>query len=138
MNLEDSLSLSQFYKKKTSIIYFMKLFLSIFLLVFFSLLSIHQAKAQHAMTERGYAKMIPVTNNPKLIALHKTAPIGTSIYVKNTATGVTIQVKVISQLPDIGKNEGIIIKLSEGAFKALNPNGDTSKKFGVELTYTVY
>lgn len=116
----------------------MKLIISFFLVGFFALVFTSPLKAQHNFTERGYAKMIPVENNPKLIALHKTAPIGTSIYVKNTATGTTIQVKVISQLPDIGKNDGIIIKLSEGAFKALNPNGDTSKKFGVELTYTVY
>ena len=63
-------------------------------------------------------------------ALHKTAPIGSIIKVRNPMNGRAIYVKVVGRLPDNIANENILIKLSKGAARKLNV---LDEKFVAEL-----
>ena len=66
--------------------------------------------------------------------MHRTAPVGTQLYVRNTATGQGIVVKVIGKLPDTGNNENIMLRLSPSAFYQLSPN---DIKISAEVEYVM-
>jgi len=104
-----------------------------FVLLLFSFLFFQSVNAQ---TERGYAMMIPESvNNNKFVAMHRTLPIGSTIRVMNPSNSNSVEVKIISSLPDTGKNDNVVIKVSSAAFNVLNRGGDGTKKFNVELYY---
>ena len=68
----------------------------------------------------------------KYLVLHRTAPVGSVIRVKNEENELTIFARVVGVLPDIGDNSKLLIKLSQAAFdqlKAVNP------RFPVEIAY---
>jgi rare lipoprotein A (peptidoglycan hydrolase) len=67
-----------------------------------------------------------------MLALHKTAPLGSLILVKNKATGRQVTAKVIGKLPDTGNNENVLIRLSPAAFYKLNPK---DIRISAEVTY---
>jgi LysM repeat protein len=83
--------------------------------------------------ETGIAELIDVPDNSgKYLALHKSAPIGTLVLVKNLANNQSIWVKVIGRLPSTdGK---LIIKLSPKAFERLNA---IDKRIRAEISYLV-
>jgi LysM repeat protein len=83
--------------------------------------------------EIGLAELIEGTQtNEKYLALHRTAPAGTIIQVKNLMNDLSVFVKVIGKLPDTGANEKIVIKISSKAFERL---AAVDKKFRVEVSY---
>ncbi len=83
--------------------------------------------------ETGYAELIDVEDKSgKYLGLHRSAPVGSLINVKNVANGQSIWVKIIGRLPDIGADK-VIIKLSPRAFEKLVP---ADKKVRIELYYT--
>jgi rare lipoprotein A (peptidoglycan hydrolase) len=83
--------------------------------------------------ETGMAELIDVADNSgKYLALHKTAPIGTLVLVKNLANGQNIWVKVIGRLPNTDSK--LIIKLSPKAFERLNA---VDKRIRAEISYLV-
>lgn len=83
--------------------------------------------------ETGMAELIDVPDNSgKYLALHKTAPIGTLVLVKNLANGQSIWVKVIGRLPNADNK--LIIKLSPKAFERLNA---VDKRIRAEISYLV-
>jgi rare lipoprotein A (peptidoglycan hydrolase) len=91
----------------------------------------YQANAQRIF-ERGLAEMIgDAQNTGKMLALHKTLPVGTSLLVRNSTNGRTVVVKIIGRLPKTGANEKLILKISQSAYQALNASG---KRFAVEIT----
>ncbi len=83
--------------------------------------------------ETGIAELIEVPDNSgKYLALHKSAPIGTLVLVKNLANNQSIWVKVIGRLPNLdGK---LIIKLSPKAFERLNA---VDKRIRAEISYLI-
>lgn len=82
--------------------------------------------------ETGLAELIDVEDKSgKYLALHRSAPVGTLVNVKNSANGQSIWVKVIGKLPDIGSDR-VIIKLSPRAFEKLNP---ADKRIRAEISY---
>lgn len=82
--------------------------------------------------ETGLAELIDVEDKSgKYLALHRSAPVGTLVNVKNSANGQSIWVKVIGKLPDIGSDR-VIIKLSPRAFEKLNPS---DKRIRTEISY---
>ena len=82
--------------------------------------------------ETGLAELIDVEDKSgKYLALHRSAPVGTLVNVKNSANGQSIWVKVIGKLPDIGSDR-VIIKLSPRAFEKLNPS---DKRIRAEISY---
>ncbi|MDI9859115.1 septal ring lytic transglycosylase RlpA family protein [Flectobacillus roseus] len=82
--------------------------------------------------ETGLAELIDVEDKSgKYLALHRTAPVGTLVNVKNVANGQSIWVKVIGRLPDLGTDK-VVIKLSPRAFEKLNP---VDKRIKAEINY---
>lgn len=75
------------------------------------------------ISEVGIAEVISSakTGSNKMLALHKTAPLGSLMVVQNEATKNQVVVKVIGKLPETGNNENILVKLSPKAFYRLNP-----------------
>jgi LysM repeat protein len=83
--------------------------------------------------ETGIAELIDVPDNSgKYLALHKSAPIGTLVLVKNLANNQSIWVKVIGRLPSTDSK--LIIKLSPKAFERLNA---IDKRIRAEISYLV-
>jgi LysM repeat protein len=81
--------------------------------------------------ETGIAELIDVPDNSgKFLALHRTAPIGTLVLVKNLTNNQSIWVKVIGRLPN-GDGK-VIIKLSPKAFEKLNA---VDKRVRAEISY---
>ena len=81
--------------------------------------------------ETGIAELIEVPDNSgKSLALHKSAPIGTLVLVKNLANNQSIWVKVIGRLPN--SDGKLIIKLSPKAFERLNA---VDKRIRAEISY---
>jgi LysM repeat protein len=87
-------------------------------------------------TERGLCEWTRGnSDNGKFYALHPSAPIGSTISVKNMMNNRSIQVKVIGHLPATPENENISIKISGSAAKKL---GAIDEKFLVTLSYMGY
>lgn len=83
------------------------------------------------IVETGVAELIDVEDKSgKLLALHKTAPIGTLINVKNISNGHFTWVKVIGKLPEPSGNT--ILKLSPKAYQKLS---NEDKKIRTEIFY---
>ena len=89
------------------------------------------ANGMRKMIETGMAELIDVPDNSgKYLALHKSAPIGTLVLVKNLANGQSIWVKVIGRLPS--NDTKLVIKLSPKAFERLNA---VDKRIRAEISY---
>ena len=85
------------------------------------------------LSESGLAEMIDTEeSSSKYLALHRTAPLGTLIEVKNQYNQEKIWVKVVGRIPTTSINEDIVIKLSARAFEKLSPN---SRRFRAEINY---
>jgi len=83
--------------------------------------------------ETGVAEVIDgMDSNNKYLALHRTAPVGSLVQVKNISNSSSVWVKVIGKLPDISANNRIIIKLSARAQEKLSPGG---RQFMAEISY---
>ncbi|ADB39054.1 LysM peptidoglycan-binding domain-containing protein [Spirosoma linguale] len=87
------------------------------------------------ISSSGVAEMIEGNDGSgKYLALHRTAPIGTLVQVRNEFNNQSIWVKVIGRLPDTGVNDKILIKLSAQAFAKLSP---VDRRFRAEVSYIV-
>jgi LysM repeat protein len=85
------------------------------------------------VVETGLAEVIdsPVETS-KYMALHKTAPVGTILTIKNDMNGTSVFVRVIGRLPETGINDKVVVRISKKAFERLNP---VDKRFPVEVSY---
>lgn len=83
--------------------------------------------------EVGQAELIEGTGgHKKYLVLHRTAPVGTIMRVKNEENDATIFARVVGTLPETGDNSKLVIKLSQAAFDQLKAvNG----RFPVEVMY---
>lgn len=83
--------------------------------------------------ETGQAELIEGTGgHKKYLVLHRTAPVGTIMRVKNEENDVTIFARVVGTIPETGDNGKLVIKLSQAAFDQLKAvNG----RFPVEVMY---
>ncbi len=83
--------------------------------------------------ETGQAELIEGTgSHKKYLVLHRTAPIGTIMRVKNEENDVTIFARVVGELPETGDNGKLVIKLSQAAFDQLKA---VNSRFPVEIMY---
>ena len=83
--------------------------------------------------ESGLAEVIPGTEaNKKYLVLHRNAPIGTVIRIKNEENDLTIFARVVGVLPETGDNSKVLIKLSKAAFEQLK---GVNTRFPVEILY---
>ncbi len=87
------------------------------------------------ISDSGVAEMIDGTDGSgKYLALHRTAPIGTLVQVRNEFNNQSVWVKVVGRLPNTGVNDKILIKLSTQAFAKLSPE---DRRFRAEVSYIV-
>ena len=84
------------------------------------------------VTETGLGGAIEKSGTDKYLALHKTAPVGTIMQVKNQMTGQSVYVRVIGKLPDTGENNNILVRVSPRALQKL---GTADARFRVETSY---
>ena len=83
--------------------------------------------------ESGLAEVIPGTEaNKKYLVLHRNAPVGSVIRVKNEENDLTIFARVVGVLPETGDNAKVLIKLSQAAFEQLK---GVNTRFPVEVLY---
>jgi LysM repeat protein len=92
----------------------------------------HASELVQRKTDVGIATAIANNGTDKYLALHKTAPVGTIMQVKNQMNGQSVYVRVIGTLPDTGENENILVRLSPRAVQKLGTN---DAKFRVETSY---
>lgn len=85
------------------------------------------------VTGSGLAELIEGTEgNRKYLALHRTAPIGTILKVRNEMNNREVFVRVMGKLPDTAMTDKLIIKISKSAYDRL---GAIDPRFRVEVTY---
>ena len=84
------------------------------------------------VVETGLGAPIEKSVTDKYLALHKTAPTGTIMQVRNSMNGLSVYVRVIGKLPDTGENNNILVRLSPRAVQKL---GTSDAKFRVETNY---
>lgn len=85
------------------------------------------------VTENGQAEVIEGTgNHKKYLVLHRTAPVGTIMRIRNEENDVTVFARVVGVLPETGDNNRLIIKVSKAAFDQLKA---VNSRFRVEVAY---
>jgi LysM repeat protein len=83
--------------------------------------------------ETGLAEVIEGTgNHKKYLVLHREAPVGTIMRVRNEENDITIFARVVGKLPQTGDNQRLVIKLSKAAFDQLRA---VNSRFPVEVSY---
>lgn len=83
--------------------------------------------------ESGLAELIEGTDgNRKYLALHRTAPSGTILKIRNEMNNREVFVRVMGKLPETAPNDKLVIKISKSAYDRL---GALDPKFRVEVTY---
>ncbi len=90
-------------------------------------------KTGDEIVEAGLAELIEGTDgNRKYLALHRTAPMGTILKVRNEMNNREVFVRVMGKLPDTALTDKLIIKISKSAYDRL---GAIDPRFRVEVTY---
>jgi LysM repeat protein len=85
------------------------------------------------ITETGQAEVIEGTgNHKKYLVLHRTAPVGTIMRIRNEENDVTIFARVVGALPETGDNGKLVIKVSKAAYDQLRA---VNSRFPVEIGY---
>ena len=83
--------------------------------------------------EGGLSELIEGSEgNRKYLALHRTAPTGTILKVRNELNNREVFVRVAGPLPNTGINNNVVIKISKSAYDRL---GAIDQRFRVEVTY---
>lgn len=83
--------------------------------------------------ESGQAEVIEGTGgHKKYLVLHRTAPVGSIMRVKNEENDITIFARVVGVLPETGDNSKLVIKLSQAAYDQLRA---VNSRFPVEVLY---
>ncbi len=84
-------------------------------------------------SENGFAAAIPGhTETKKFLALHRTAPVGTIMQVRNEMNNLSVFVRIVGKLPETGMNDKVTIRISQAAYEKL---GGINERFPVEITY---
>lgn len=94
---------------------------------------ISESRNSDEVLQTGLAELIEGTEgNRKYLALHRTAPVGTILKVKNEMNNREVFVRVMGKLPDTAMTDKLIIKISKSAYDRL---GAIDPRFRVEVTY---
>lgn len=90
-------------------------------------------KNSDEIMQSGLAELIEGTEgNRKYLALHRTAPVGTILKVRNEMNNREVFVRVMGKLPDTALTDKLVIKISKSAYDRL---GAIDQRFRVEVTY---
>ncbi len=83
--------------------------------------------------ETGLAELIDGTaNHKKYLVLHRDAPVGTIMRVRNEENDITIFARVVGRFPEVGDSNRLVIKLSKAAYDQLKA---VNSRFPVEVSY---
>ena len=90
-------------------------------------------KEIETVSELGFASVIQGgADTKKYLALHRSAPVGTVLRVRNEMNEMSVFVRVVGKLPDTGMNDKINIRLTPAAYERL---GGINERFPVEISY---
>jgi LysM repeat protein len=90
-------------------------------------------KNNDEVSEAGLAELIEGTDgNRKYLALHRTAPIGSILKVRNEMNNREVFVRVTGKLPDTALTDKVVIRVSRSAYDRL---GAIDPRFRVQVTY---
>jgi len=90
-------------------------------------------KNSDEVLQTGLAELIEGTSgNRKYLALHRSAPVGTIMKIRNEMNNREVFVRVMGKLPDTALNDKLVIKISKSAYDRL---GAIDPRFRVEVTY---
>jgi len=90
-------------------------------------------KGSDEIMESGVAELIEGTDgNRKYLALHRTAPVGTILKVRNEMNNREVFVRVMGKLPETVLTDRVIIRVSKSAYDRL---GAIDQRFRVQVTY---
>lgn len=81
--------------------------------------------------EKGLAEVMEDDKAGNYTGLHRDAPVGTIVAVKNESNGESVFVRIVGKLPSVGNNK-ILIKVSKNVYDAL---GAKKTAFPVEVSY---
>lgn len=91
------------------------------------------ARNSDEVLETGLAELIEGTEgNRKYLALHRTAPVGTILKIRNEMNNREVFVRVMGKLPDSAQADKVVIRISRSAYDRL---GAIDPKFRVQVTY---
>jgi LysM repeat protein len=83
--------------------------------------------------EAGLAESISDSGDTEgYYALHRSAPVGTILQVRNEMNNLSVFVKVVGKLPDTGSNDKLVVKITQKAYERL---AAVDRRFRVEVTY---
>ena len=86
--------------------------------------------------EHGVAEVVDNdAGSRNYFCLHRSAPTGAILQIKNEMNGATIFARVIGKLPETGVNERITVKISQKAYEKL---AAVEKRFPVEVSYPAH
>lgn len=90
-------------------------------------------KPVEKIVQKGLAEVIENTSETKkYLALHRDAPAGTIMQVKNEMNNQSVFVRIVGQIPPTGDNSKVILKISKKAYDRL---GAVDSRFPVEISY---
>lgn len=97
---------------------------------------LNEADAQkpiEKVTQKGLAEVIENTSDTKkYLALHREAPVGTIMQVRNEMNNQSVFVRIVGPIPNTGDNSKVILKISKKAYDRL---GAVDNRFPVEISY---
>jgi len=90
-------------------------------------------KPAEKVIQKGFAEVIENTaDTKKYLALHRDAPVGTIMQVKNEMNSQSVFVRIVGPIPATGDNSKLILKISKKAYDRL---GAVDNRFPVEISY---
>ena len=90
-------------------------------------------RATEKVIEKGMAEVIESTSDTKkYLALHRQAPIGTIMQVKNEMNGQSVFVRIVGSIQDTGDNSKVLLMISKKAYDRL---GAIDRRFPVQISY---
>ena len=94
---------------------------------------VREAPKSDKVTEKGLAEVIDDDiDTRKYLAMHRTAPVGTIMQVRNEMNNQIVFVRVVGAIPDAGDNRRILVRISRKAYERL---GAVDPRFPVEISY---
>ncbi len=83
--------------------------------------------------QKGFAEVIEKTSDTKkYLALHRNAPVGTIMQVRNEMNNQSVFVRIVGSISPTGDNSKVILKISQKAYDRL---GAVDSRFPVEISY---
>lgn len=90
-------------------------------------------KPVEKIVQKGFAEVIENTSETKkYLALHREAPTGTIMQVRNEMNSQSVFVRIVGKIPPTGDNSKVILKISQKAYDRL---GAVDNRFPVEISY---